>query len=276
MGTHFKQGFTIIETMLVLAVTGVMVATLLVGIGGSINGQRYKDSVTSFKSLLQDQYSMIDNVSNNRDANWTCDVNAKTVATGSAGTTPGQSDCVLLGRYVSVVNDKISTASIVGVQKTKAPTANDVADIKTNYALGISTNSIEDSTLEWGAQIAWPVSGSDAAPTSVSPAPPNRAIGILMIRSPLSGTAYTFTSNTVYDIAAMTSLNITGMMATTTTAVPGQMQRFVCIDPSPGSTGLTVPEKLAVSIGQSVSAATGIETRSDATTTSLGGTSKCQ
>lgn len=276
MGTHFKQGFTIIETMLVLAITGVLVATLLVGLGGSINAQRYKDSVTSFRATLQDQYSMVDNVSNDRDASWMCSSSATTAPDSMAGTTPGQSDCVLLGRYVSVVNDTISTASIVGYQNSNSASANDITDIKANYSLGISTASIQTSTLEWGAQIAWPASGLDIAPSSVSPAPPSRAIGILIIRSPQSGTAYTFTSNVVYAIDTITSANLLAMMVVNTGTVPGQMQRFLCIDPSPGSTGLTVPEKLAVSINQASSDASGIEARSDTTTASLGGTTKCQ
>jgi len=275
MGTQLKHGFTIIETMLVLAVTGVLVATLLVGVGSSVSAQRYKDSVATFASTLQAQYSQVDNVTNVRDTNATCTATA--IPTDDAsGVAPGQSDCVLMGRYMSVVNDTITTASILGYQKSTSTSANDVADITANYQLGISNSSVTTTTLEWGAAIAWPKSGDDTAPNAVTPTPPDRAISILIIRSPVSGTSYTFTSNTVYDVASISSAQLKAMMVASTSSVPGQMQRFICIDPSPGSTGLSVPEKLSVTIGQAASEASAIEMRSDATTESVGGTTKCQ
>jgi len=278
MGTRFKQGFTIIETMLVLAVTGVLIATLLVGIGSSINVQRYKDSVTSFKNLLQSEYSKVNNVTNDHPTNETETCGAGAVAQQNVGgVAPGQSDCVLMGRYLSVVNDTISQATVLGYQKSNTATTNDVFDVATNYDLGISADSIEASTLEWGAQIAWPASGVDTAPSTVTPAPPNRSIAILFIRSPSSGTTYTFTSNTVYDIKSITSANLIAMMVTPSPlTIIGQSQRFLCIDPSPGSTGLTVPEKLSVLINQGAGSAASIEQRSDSITASLGGTTKCQ
>jgi prepilin-type N-terminal cleavage/methylation domain-containing protein len=286
MGTRFKQGFTIIETMLVLAVTGVLIATLLVGLTSSINVQRYKDSVGSFKDLLQGEYSSVDNVTNDHPAQEAESCGPGAIATPNVGgVDPGQSDCVIMGRYISVVNDTVSQGTILGYQKSTTPTTNDISDITTNYDLGISTDSIETSTLEWGAQIAWPASGVDTAPSTAVPAPPNRAIGILILRSPSSGTTYTFTTNNVttytsnnaFDPAALTSAALLSMVTITPTATtPGESQRFICIDPSPGSTGLTVPEKLAVVIDQAAGSANAIELRSDAITASLGGTTKCQ
>jgi len=279
MGIHFKQGFTIIETMMVLAVTGVLVVSLLVGVGSSINAQRYKDSVTSFAATLQSQYAQVDNVTNVREGKGTCGQTVTPVDNAS-GVAPGQSDCVLMGRYVSVVNDKITTASVLGYKASNSVATNDITDVTTNYTLGISTNSITESNLEWGASIAWPVikagiAGEDNPPTAVIPAPPQRAIGILIIRSPISGTSYTFTTNSVPDIANISSTSLTNMMVATAT-VPGQMQRFICIDPAPGSTRIDVAEKYAVMIGQSASEASAVEVRSDAITASLGGRSVCQ
>ncbi|MBC7459482.1 type II secretion system protein, partial [Candidatus Saccharibacteria bacterium] len=155
MGIHAKHGFTIIETMLVLAITGMLIAALLVGVGSSISTQRYRDSVLTFKSLLQDQYAQIDNVSNDRDASWSCGSSAQPIQSGP-GVAPGQSDCVLIGRYVGIVDGDISVATIVGYETSSAPGATDVEEIKNNYTLGVSTSSIERKTLEWGSVIAWP------------------------------------------------------------------------------------------------------------------------
>ena len=68
MDIRRSAGFTIIETMLVLAITGALVAAMFVGIGTSISIQRYRDAVTTFKDTLQEQYSALANVSNDR---WT-------------------------------------------------------------------------------------------------------------------------------------------------------------------------------------------------------------
>ena len=265
MGTHSKPGFTIIETMLVLAITGVLIAGLLVGIGSSISNQRYGDAVSSFKALLQDQYSRVSNVSNDRDADWTCAANATPVQAGG-GIAPGQSDCVLLGRYVGVVNGDISMATIVGYENSTAAGTNDITELKDNYTLGVSTSSVETTTLEWGAQIAWPSSGGG----SKNPTTP-RSIAILVVRSPNSGTTYTFSSDNVNDIDAVSDATLKSMLVESTTAIPGQSERTLCIDPN----GVGVPEKLAVFIGRAANGPGSIESRSFTTIQANGGDSKC-
>ncbi|HEY8992652.1 MAG TPA: type II secretion system protein [Candidatus Microsaccharimonas sp.] len=270
MGTHSQQvtqGFTIVETMLVLAITGVLIAGLLVGLGSSISNQRYLDAVSSFKTVLQDQYSQINNVTNDRDAGWTCNSSATPVVTQNGGTAPGQSDCVLLGRYLGIVGDKITMATVVGYPHSDTSSSGTIASIKTDYTLGISTSSIEQVNLEWGAQIAWPTSGGGAR----SPTTP-RSLAILMIRSPENGTSYTFTGDTVNQIDSVSSAVLLAMMAPDLNATnPGQGARTVCLDPA----GFNVPEKLAVYIGAGASGPGSIEVRSKALTAAAGGDTQC-
>jgi prepilin-type N-terminal cleavage/methylation domain-containing protein len=268
MGTHSKQGFTIIETMLVLAITGVLIAGLLVGLGSSISNQRYLDAVSTFKNLIQDQYSQIDNVTNDRDANWTCASNATpVVAENGSGTAPGQSDCVLLGRYLGIENDQITMATVVGYPNSDVSSSGTIDSIKTDYTLGISTSSIEKTGLEWGASIAWPAKGTEAK----SPTTP-RTLAILMIRSPENGTSYTFTSDTVNQIDSVSSAVLLSMMVPSITATnPGQGPRNVCLDPG----GFNVPEKLSVYIGAAASGPGSIEQRSKAITAAAGGDTEC-
>jgi type II secretory pathway pseudopilin PulG len=262
MGRHFthkiSQGFTIVETMLVLAVTGVLIVTLLVGVGGSINAQRYMDSVVSLKSMLQDQYAMVNNVTNDRQTNVACGTSTQTVS-------PGQSDCVLLGRYLSITGGNVTTATIVGYSIGSAIGATDVATVKANYQFGISTSSIETKTLEWGSRIAWPVSGSGNQPPNTT-----RNLTMIVIRSPQTGTSYTFTSDSVSIISDVNSALLTSMMVADTAAIPGQAQRTLCVEG--GGSG---PEVLAVYIDPAASGPTSIETRSYATIVALGGDSKC-
>lgn len=261
---HTRKGFTIIETMLVLAITGVLIAGLLVGIGSSIGVQRYRDSVGTLKALIQTQYAELEDVTNSRDANWSCGSSATPVQGGGV-IAPGQSDCVVLGRYVSINDTDITTATIIGFELSQATAVDDITAIRNNYTLGISTNTVAESTLEWGAQIAWPVSGGGFR----SPTTP-RSISILLLRSPVSGTSYTFTADTAVTIDAVSSDVLKDMMIAGTT-VPGQGQRTICVDPN----GVNVPEKLAVYISSGASSADAIQTRSNATIVSLGGNTAC-
>lgn len=266
MGAFFNRGFTIIETMLVLAITGVLVAALLVGVGTSVNIQRYRDSVTSLKSLVQDQYSRASNVSNDRTNNWSCNSSAQ-ISQGGSTLPAGQSQCLLIGRYISIVDTNISMATVVGYQTSKNSATSDVAEIVNNYTLGISTSSIESNQLEWGAQIAWARTGTvdqRLAPAAVTP----RSIAILIVRSPTSGTTYTFTDDNVVPIASVNNAKLKTMLIENTTTVPGQKERVVCIVPSGG---IIVPEKIALYIAPSAQDQSAIETRTAAIFSSSGG-----
>lgn len=54
-----KSGFTIIEVMLVLGLTGMLLVGLLGGTFASIASQRYSDSVRSFAEYLRQEYSEV-------------------------------------------------------------------------------------------------------------------------------------------------------------------------------------------------------------------------
>src|SRR4029450_12347478 len=98
MGTKTQSGFTLIEVMLFLAVTGLLAMGILAGSGAAINQQRYRDSVNSLKSDIQQQYSEVTSVINSRGANWECNANGVISDTGGpAGEARGRSDCVMLG-----------------------------------------------------------------------------------------------------------------------------------------------------------------------------------
>ena len=270
MGRHFThtetKGFTIIETMLVLAITGMLVAGLLVGLGSSIGIQRYKDSVATLKSQIQSQYSQIDNVTNSRDGSWTCGA-AATPVQGGGGKQPGQTDCVVLGRYMSISGSNIVTTSVVGYSTTSVSAANDVASIKANYTLGIAKDTIQNTTLEWGSEIGWPVTGPDSKAKGTP-----RAISMLILRSPNSGTTYTFTTDAAPDINSVSSSTLLNMMVVGPT-VPGQKQQTVCVNPSGDTVGIpaTVPEKSAIYISQAANGPSSIESRTNDTTNTLAG-----
>jgi len=270
-----QAGFTVIETVLFLAVTGALIAGLLGGIGIALNNQRYIDSVQSFKSLLQSQFSDLDTVANDRSDNWQCSSNAETSQSSTGSPVPrGQSDCFILGRYVVIDQGAVSMTDVIGTEVggTTSGTGNDIDLLKANYHLNLSTAFTEVERLEWDTQIAWPKTGaSDHDTPKSSPTP--RALVILMIRSPTSGTVYTFTKDPVSD----SELDPTRVgeadlfnMIKGGDAVPGQGDRLICLE----SNGLSTSGNTGFYIEAYATNSSAIQTRSNDTKV-VGGTAEC-
>lgn len=56
-GDNFRRGFTIIEIMLFLAISGMLLAGVLIGIGDNIARQRYNEAVEDIADVLRNQYA---------------------------------------------------------------------------------------------------------------------------------------------------------------------------------------------------------------------------
>lgn len=261
MGSKFHPGFTIIETMLFLAITGVLIVSILAGSGVAINNQRYRDSVTSLKSVLQDQYAQVTSVTNSQSLDAIkCDTNGVVTVDSSMPAGPrGQGECVIIGRFISIDDMTVSTSSVVGYN-SNGPSyyvnlnATDVAELK-DYKLSLLSTTTSVDSIEWGSRIAWPVSGSGFR----NPTTP-RSIGVLVLRSPKSGIVYTFTADS-WSVSNLSSMIVGG------DSIPGQAQRRLCVDPG----GAVVAGGLAVMIDAYASSATGIEVR----TNDMGDASAC-
>ena len=59
-----QKGFTIIEVILFVAISGLLTSMLMVGVSMSINRQQYRDSVQSYAGFLRNEYSKVVNVEN--------------------------------------------------------------------------------------------------------------------------------------------------------------------------------------------------------------------
>lgn len=253
MGTQNTRGFTIIETLLFLAISGVLIIAMLAGVGVTIQIQRYRDAVETFKTLLQDQYSELASVKNEaRTTAWSCSSQAETVEGGSNTKERGQSECVILGRYMAINGPNVTMYSVVGYPTGSTTTGTDIQKLRADYVLNISTPTKEETTLEWGAEIAWPKSGGGAQ----SPQTP-RSVSFLFVRSPDSGQIYTFTDNTGFDVPTPASLR---NMVVAGDAIPGQADRTLCID----SGGALTNADSSVYISTFATGPSSIETRSNA------------
>ncbi len=234
MNARTSKGFTIIETVLFLGVTGLMIAGMFIGIGSSLGVQRYKDSVESFKSLLQQQYADIASVKNGREGVWACTVasgrlSVQKLATGATtGALPGQGRCDIIGKYMTVSGGSIKAYTVLSLKTTTPTGSTDIQKLTSSaYTLGVSTADVLDTSMEWGAKLSWP-QGSN--PTDARPvgATGDRQIAMLFIRSPDGGGIYTFSSNTV-PTDTPTNSQLKAMIVAGTT-IPGRAERLLCVD----------------------------------------------
>lgn len=221
------NGFTIVETMLFFAITGLLIMGILVGTGSSINIQRYRDSVTSLQSFLQLQYSNVANVSNDSLTN-NCD----------GVSNRGQSGCVILGKYITIINGKtIETKDVLGNDTSSSTDASDDLSSLKNAAITTSNVGTETYDLEWGSSVAYKT--SDNQPY------------ILILRSPSSGTIRTFISKT-------TPLNgDIELILEDREALNQEAQ--LCVN----SNGLFTGNTMAVKIDKNATSASGVETLGD-------------
>jgi type II secretory pathway pseudopilin PulG len=226
MSGVFKAGFTIIETMLFLGITGLLVVGILAGAGASINVQRYHDSVSSVESVVQGLYTSVDDVVNDRTDSMSCPIS------GDPSAVPvGQSDCVVLGQFMSISGNDTSISTVIGYSSTiiPDPSTPDSVILK-SYTLSLLDTSTVKSALDWGA--------------TIKPS----FLGILVLRSPSSGLNYTYTTNNSND-------TLSDMIASGVTK-----QQTVCIIPGTAFNG-----GLALIIDPAATDAANVQVRSDTT-----------
>lgn len=236
MAGYRSAGFTIIEVMLFLAITGALAVAVLAGAGASIASQRYKDAVATLQSDVQQQYEDATSVINDRQEN----------IDGCTGNR-GRSECVLLGKLMTITSGgQISQYRVYGTQPPQPAIASaaylDEYEVLRSYQPRAIETNTQRSQMEWGTGISRPIrgNGSGSAPLN---------LGILVLRSPQSGLVYTFTREDV------TTTDLSDIVIRDAAAV----RRTVCVSPS----GWTVADTLALSIAPNAASANAVEIRSN-------------
>lgn len=106
-----RGGFTIIEVVLFVAISGFLIVGLMVGTSATIARQRYNDSVQDLAEYFRREYSAVINPENGRtgaiDDNQTClgPDEASPVGGTNAdveGANRGRSACLLYGRLITI------------------------------------------------------------------------------------------------------------------------------------------------------------------------------
>jgi len=251
MGVRHKQGknggFTIIEVMLFLGITGLLALTLLGGWTTMINTQRYKDSVKTVQSFLQTQYNLVHNVENVKQADGGpyCDVNASDEPRFVTAQMPrGQSDCIQMGRLVHISNGtQIRSYAIVGADLANTATTDAAEIIRRNPIVVDGELQLSDSELSvpWQAEVV------------------NRRniggiqnVALAIIRSPLTGSVHTYRVSTdgvnLPDVESMI-------------AVANEQEVNLCLDPGVAFSG----NRIGVAIRERASAQSFVQIIQDET-----------
>jgi predicted nucleotidyltransferase len=190
MAREKEGGFTVIELMLFLGITGALFAALMVGVSSNIIQQQYKDTVSTYANFLQNQYSEVLNTRNERDYNWNCKPDGSVapsvgVDNGEArGTTP----CVLLGRYIQV-NEKgkvVHTGSVVGREPSSSSATSDI-DVLKSYSPQITNFEVADNSFDINTVLQRP--NKEVSTMSA-----------LILRSPVSGLIRVFVSEEPFPV----------------------------------------------------------------------------
>lgn len=136
------DGFTIIEVILFLAISGMLLLMAMIGSGEMARHARFSDTVNSFHSNVQRYYEEVTNGVNTR---------ATTGACGAGSVEGGTDSCLLLGRVISFGED-----TSMGTVRYVTGSFN-VADTGTIYDQIRAANvNVRDSgaqpiELAWGA-----------------------------------------------------------------------------------------------------------------------------
>lgn len=186
-----SSGFTVIEVMLFLAVSGLMILGMFVGIGGSINRQRYEDAVYSFQDYMQGQYNIVDNVRNNR-SEYICQSGAIVQASATATDLEkarGASNCIIAGQLVTTTDGRQFTSKpVVATAPSSAyDTAHDEAAFLSSLQLVAvpdeAATDIDEYKMAWSTRIQTPDSSDTAQ--------------LLIVRMPTSGIVRTYFRTTI-------------------------------------------------------------------------------
>lgn len=246
MKDQFRRGFTIIEVILFLAVAGVMLSAVIASAGTSLGTQRYRDSVSSLHAYLQDQYFEVSNVRNQlRTEKLTCASDGTISFGGSSSQNRGRSNCVIMGRYLTIgsSSNTIAVYPVVGI-KNSTVYGTDIEVFK-GYTLKTIPQLVENYTVEWGSSML------DNSNTSAK-------FTVLILQSPISGSVRTFIkldNNSI--INATELLNDTAL----------NQSLLICVD----DVNTITTGKMGVKINAGATNGSAVEIIGDATTKANGG-----
>jgi len=217
------KGFTVIETMLFLALTGLMLVGALAGVGTNIARQRYKDSVQDVVTMIRSQYDYVSRVQiAPRDDTSICDTieNGGGTVFNSSDTNlgRGRSNCSVYGVAIVFGVDDEGDYAAGAIVQSMAVLGTDITAFEERISKGSSGNAHEaiaklseqellkelnlnslierDNRCEVVNLLDYKVLNWGSKVEDIAENTPKKGI-VLIIRSPRDGTVHTYT----YDLS---------------------------------------------------------------------------
>ena len=228
--SHFKKGFTILESVLYLSLAGLVVSGIMVAIGSTLARHRYHDAVQDFAEFLRRQYSEVVSISNQRltrAESTVCGLLNNTTPGGSpsfnggwwqpdfsGGEFRGRTDCLIYGRMIIIGRSnmggdidplsQVSVFTVVGRDISRdenIPTTTTAALIQAQIAI----NNIRVDAYSGNASVPMCTYAENTSETSYTlqwqartetvgedPQDSDMRAVILIVRSPINGAVNTF------------------------------------------------------------------------------------
>ena len=178
-----RQGFTLIEVSLFLAITALLFFGVTLGVRGSIFQQRYNDSVQNFAEFLRSTYSEVTNVEHTGTGTSDQAIYGKILSFGESYDLAGNNineNKVFSYVVVGNIGDNCSSGGGNGCNVLQILQSLGANIVKDGELVGIP----REYTLKWGAGLQTTATYSGAyVPFSGM---------VLIVRHPETGTVYTF------------------------------------------------------------------------------------
>lgn len=179
-----KSGFTVIEVMLFLAITGVMLIGVLGGTYSSISNQRYNDSVRDFAEFLRQVYGEV--------------ISPQTIGGGNSDSYAIYGKAIVFGldndSPTSDADHNVYTATIVGsptIPTSSGTFMNELKAVSVQLFCGLPSTEYESTLNQYTPNWDTKINSSTGNPFKGT---------IIIARSPTSGTVHTAYSETAFSI----------------------------------------------------------------------------
>jgi prepilin-type N-terminal cleavage/methylation domain-containing protein len=170
-----QQGFTIVETIVVLAVVGVLFVATALSVQGSINSNKQKDAIAQLESGLRSTLNDVTNGKYSSGGTLLCDVSATQIirasisqGTSNLGQGNGKS-CVYAGKRIIFSSNSYSVESYATLDTDTNALAHAIlvqgSKITTNYINGMKLKSISKDFYIANQSYGSSLSGSFASGT---------------------------------------------------------------------------------------------------------------
>ena len=181
------HGFTIVETMIVLAITGALFVAIAATLAGRQNSAEFNHAIQTVQSQIQQTVNQVSAGFYPSNSNFTCSASGSAVIfnSGAAGQGSNQ-DCVFLGKVLQfqvqgTSPEAFQTYTVAGLRGPTVGATSPFQNVSPTI-VGIGTNYASYSTasgLEYGLTTVWMKSGG----ANIG------AVGLLMEPGSLSATS---------------------------------------------------------------------------------------